>query len=96
MERHPFDKMLEDLFTGKNINMGDMLGISVERKTPEEMKEMLEKREAEQRKKTEEAMKELAGITGLLNSELKKNKIGFFMRKALLPVFLDHFLGGRD
>ena len=82
--RHPLDKLLEEMFEGTGL--ANTLSISIERKTPEE----------EHRMRLEEAVIELASITGTLNKELKKNKLRYGMRKELLVIFIEHFLGGRS
>lgn len=92
--RHPLDKLLEEMFEGAGL--ANTLGISIERKTPEEVAAMVKAKEEEHRKRLEEAVIELAGITGALNKELKKNKLRYGMRKELLVVFIEHFLGGRS
>lgn len=92
--RHPLDKLLEEVLVGAGLF--NTLGSSVERKTPEEVAAMDKAKEEEHRKRLVEAVIELASIAGAFNKELKKNRLCYGMRKELLVVFIEHFLGGRS
>lgn len=89
MARHMFDKFMEELLTSGKPDIEEYV-----KRAEEERQRLTEESRHASIEMTKDMAVTLAELMGLLNKELKKNKVSFPVRHELVIMFFNKFMGG--